>query len=215
MTTSTDSGSASDYGASGQPSTGSDGQQVGTFCKCGGSSKKKRESYGGIIAALQDNAARSGFQVHSYPENFAGIIAIQDLQEGQYSPGSDVGDQPPGGSIITNPITLLPEWIESPETKEGQLWFDTRQGRLFVYAQKQWHQTNGGDGLAVITDTPAVPPDGDSLIPGTFWWVRNDNNLYIFDGYYVMPNGHVTENPNVGGEPVWTADPMMEPFKPH
>lgn len=181
---------------------------VGVYA--GGSSKKKRESYGGIIAALQDNQVRSGLIPHSYPENFAGIIAaIQDIQAGQSKPGSDVGEQPPGGSIIINPITGLPEWIESPETKEGQLWFDTRQGRLFVYAEKGWHQTNGGDGIPIITDTPAVPPSGDSLIPGTFWWVRNDNNLYIFDGYYVMPNGHITEDPTVGGDPVWklVADP--------
>jgi len=219
VTTSTDSGSASDYSSSGQPSTGSDGQQVwnpsvGVYA--GGVSKKKRESYGGIIAALQDNAARSGLQMHSYPENFGGIIAaIQDLQEGQYRPGSDVGEQPPGGDIIINPITGLPEWIESNQTVEGQLWFDTRQGRLFVYAEKAWHQTNGGDGLAIITDTLAVPPDGDSLIPGTFWWVRNDNNLYIFDGYYVMPNGHITEDPNVGGDPVWklVADPNDGAFQ--
>ena len=47
----------------------------------------KRESYGGIIGALQDVAVASGFRTKAYPENFAGInAAIQDLALGQYKP---------------------------------------------------------------------------------------------------------------------------------
>ena len=43
--------------------------------------KVKRESYGGIIGALQDNAVAAGAVTRAYPENFAGIIAaIQDLE---------------------------------------------------------------------------------------------------------------------------------------
>ena len=45
---------------------------VGIYHKA---AKPKRESYGGIIGALQDNQARAGQVVKSYPENFAGIIA--------------------------------------------------------------------------------------------------------------------------------------------
>ena len=91
--------------------------------------KKKRESYGGIIGALQDDMARAGMVVKSYPENFAGIIAaIQDLAEAEYRPGSDTGPIPPGGNINID-INGFPIYIEGPNTQNGQLWFDTRQGR--------------------------------------------------------------------------------------
>ena len=72
--------------------------------------KNKRESYGGIIAALQDDLARAGNVVKSYPENFAGIIAaIQDLTASEYRPGSDIGDKPPGGDINIDIDTGFPD----------------------------------------------------------------------------------------------------------
>lgn len=164
--------------------------------------KKKRESYGGIIAALQDDQKRSGLLVKSYPENFAGIIAaIQDLTAAEYRPGSDTGEKPPGGEIIVDPNTGLPIWIEG-NTQNGQLWFDTRQGRLFVWVDDDWYQTNGADGIPIITDE-SIAPGLENIVPGQFWWDRLNLDLYIFDGTYLLPNGNSTTDPDAGGVPVW------------
>jgi len=172
---------------------------VGIYHKA---AKKKRESYGGIIAALQDDMARAGQVVKSYPENFAGIIAaIQDLTAAEYSPGSDVGPKPPGGDIHIDINTGLPEWIEG-DTQNGQLWFDTRQGRLFVWVDDDWYQTNGADGIPIITDDAAAP-SVENVVPGQFWWNRAENALYIFDGTYILADDSITTNPNAGGAPVW------------
>ena len=162
----------------------------------------KRESYGGIIAALQDNQARAGLVVKSYPENFAGIIAaIQDLAAGEYRPGSDIGDKPPGGDIQIDINTGLPEWIEG-NTQNGQLWFDTRQGRLFVWVEDDWYQTNGADGLPIVTDGGEAPSI-ENVVPGQFWWSRTNKSLYIFDGTYLLPNGSITTDPDANGQPIW------------
>ena len=203
MTTSYDV-EATDAGhGSAAPTRDADGNQVwnpsvGIYHK---PAKKKRESYGGIIGALQDDMARAGLVVKSYPENFAGIIAaIQDLTAGEYKPGSDIGDKPPGGDISID-INGFPIWIEG-DTQNGQLWFDTRQGRLFVWVEDDWYQTNGADGIPIITDDATVP-SVENIVPGQFWWDRGHNALYIFDGTYVLPDGTITLNPNAGGDPTW------------
>lgn len=189
---------------SGMPGRDADGLRtwnpsVGLYHK---PAKKKRESYGGVIAALQDEMVRSGAIVKAYPENFAGIIAaIQDLTASEYRPGSDAGEKPPGGEVIIDPNTGLPIWIEG-DTQNGQLWFDTRQGRLFVWVDDDWYQTNGADGIPIVTDS-SVPPDLENVIPGQFWWDRAGQILYIFDGTYILPNGSTTTDPNAGGSPIW------------
>ena len=94
-------------------------------------------SYGGIISALQDLQASKGGEIKAYPNNFAGIIAaIEDLQEflteGQLP---DVGAPPDGWEIIVNPDGSIDGGWQKPP-KDGQLWFDTRQGRLFIAIDK-------------------------------------------------------------------------------
>ena len=153
---------------------------------------KKRESYGGIIGALQDLQTDSGNTVKSYPENFAGIIAaIQDLTLAGKSPGSDTGDKPPGGDIIINPDTGVPDWIITEKPLNGQLWFDTRQGRLFVWEEDDWYQTNGADGLPIVTNDGNAP-GVDYVVPGQFWYDALNNNLYIYAG-----------ESHTDGTPVW------------
>ena len=154
MTTSYDEGQQTATGSA-MPGRDSEGLQtwnpsVGLHFKA---AAKKRESYGGIVGALQDLQSDSGATIKSYPENFAGIIAaIQDLTLAGKSPGSDTGEKPPGGDVIINPDTGFPEWIITEQPMNGQLWFDTRQGRLFVWQEDDWYQTNGADGLPIITD---------------------------------------------------------------
>ena len=161
----------------------------------------KRESYGGVIGALQDLHQESGNTIRSYPENFAGIIAaIQDLAISGKKPGSDTGEKPPGGDIHIDVDTGIPEWIITEEPLNGQLWFDTRQGRLFVWVEDDWYQTNGADGLPILTDD-SRPPAVGVVIPGQFWYDKGGNNLYIFSGDYVQADGSFSETPT--DKPVW------------
>lgn len=162
--------------------------------------KVKRESFGGVIGALQDQIATTGSTVKSYPENFAGIIAaIQDLKLGDYTPGSDTGNKPPGGDVIINDQGD-PEWIVTQPPVDGQLWFDTRQGRMFVWIVDNWYQTNGGDGIPIVTLT-STPPQVDYVVPGQMWYDKTNNNLFIFAGDYKDADNNI--GPNVDGVPVW------------
>ena len=163
----------------------------------------QRESYGGIVAALQDLMVQQGLTpIKSYPHNFAGIIAaIQDLAFGQHEVPVHPDVNPGGGTIIINPITGLPEWIDNPAKEDGLLWFDTRQGRLFVSIEGEWYQTNGADGLAYVThEVDATTPDP---VIGQFWWKGEEAKLYIFDGYWLDANNNVELNKPANGTPIW------------
>ena len=102
------------------------------------------QNYGGVVDALVDAQLRGGDrtrnEIEAYTSNFAGIIAaIQDLS---VNGNANVGPTPPG---------WVPDGTEDGEYPvikpvDGDLWFDTRQGRLFVYKDDNWYQTNGADG---------------------------------------------------------------------
>jgi len=185
-----------------QPTENSEGRltwnpSVGLYFK---PASRKRESYGGIIGAIQDQISNAGNDVKAYPENFAGIIsALQDLKLGEKEPGSNSGDKPPGGDVIINDEGQ-PEWIITEQPLDGQLWFDTRQGRMFVWVTDNWYQTNGGDGIPIVTPTPD-PPGLDYVVAGQLWYNKTDNELYIFAGDYEDDQGNI--GPNVDGTPVW------------
>jgi hypothetical protein len=128
------------------PSYNADGIQTwkpqpGEFYKYG---LTQRESYGGIIAAINDvMAAGSCGTPKSYPHNFAGIIAaLEDLAACMNAGNNiDIGVYPPNWEIIINGDgSIGGDWIKPPE--DGNLWFDTRQGRLFVSIDGQYWQTN-------------------------------------------------------------------------
>jgi len=206
VTTSYDSDQVQPAGiSSAMPEEGADGQltwnpSVGIYHR---PAYGKRESFGGIIGALQDSMYLSGTTPKSYPENFAGIIAaIQDLGITQYQPGSEAGPKPPGDSIDNsdpdNPILTPGDHVE------GQLWFDTRQGRLFVWADDgsgaAWTQTNGADGLPILSETE---PPKENLVPGQFWYDTANDTLYIFDGDFISPAGVVSTVSTAANIPVW------------
>jgi len=183
------------------PSENSNGHQtwnpsVGLYFK----SKPKAESYGGVIRALQDSIDENDSLVKAYPENYAGIIAaIQDLTFAQDKPGSSTGSLPPGDSIDnTDPANP----IYTPGAhKPGELWFDTRQGRLFTYTD-EWVQANGADGLPVLLDRP---PTGDAVVPGQLWWHTIEEVLYIFNGGWISESGAAVASDEVseGDTRVW------------
>ena len=151
--------------------------QPGEFYEYG---LKQRLSYGGIVAAVQDVKAAAACGIpKSYPNSFAGIIAALEDLAACINSGSniDVDEKPPGWEIIINPDGSIDgDWTVNP--KDGNLWFDTRQGRLFVSIDGQYWQTNGGDGLAYVDDgVPAQQP-----VIGSTWFDTANNILYVWTG---------------------------------
>ena len=70
----------------------------------------------------------------------------------------------------------------------GALWFDSNEGRLFVYASgndvsdPDWYQTNA-EALAITSE---VPPSGNGglnapPLDGTLWFNRLMGNLFVYD----------------------------------
>ena len=134
-------------------------------------------NYAGIITALNEGILLDGGRPKAYPHNFAGIIAaIKDLEQAKAQlPPVEIAPIPPGSEIDGGGDLNI---IVEPE--EGALWFDTRQGRLFVAIDNEWWQTNGADGLAYIRDFDTNPPPVDDVLPGQFWFDPVAGNLYIW-----------------------------------
>jgi len=133
------------------------------------------DSYQGIIDAFNTLRESQGEEKRGYDPNYRGIIeAILDLKK--WGQAGD-GDYPPGwvpeydndGNVIGG------EWNPSPDN--GTLWFDERQGRLFVWVDDGFYQTNGGDGLPHVGENPP-----SSEVPGSFWFNSSTQVLYIYDG---------------------------------
>lgn len=186
------------------PSRNSEGYQVwnpsvGNYFK---PASNERESYGGVVGALQDQIASQNGVVKAYPPSFAGIIAaIKELTFTLTDTPVDPDVKPPGGEIGIdaegNPI-----WIEIEAPRDGELWFDTRQGRLFIAWEGEYFQTNGADGLAVVTNTTEPP---QSPVIGQFWWDITTSSLYIFDGFWRDINGEIDGIWSEGATPIWRA----------
>lgn len=150
-------------------------------------------SYGGVISALKDLQASQGGTLKTYPNNFAGIIAaiedlMQYLQEGTLP---DVGAPPDGWEIIVNGDGSIDGgWQKPPQ--DGQLWFDTRQGRLFIAIDKEWVQTNGADGVAHVGPNPPTNPP----VIGQSWLDVDTGLFYIYVGeglwQAVVSDGDIT-----------------------
>lgn len=157
----------------------------------------QRESYGGIIGALNDNIETQGGVNKAYPHNFAGIIAaIEDLTYTQKEVPVTPEVKPPGGDIDPN----TGEWVWGTVPRNGELWYDTRQGRLFIALDGEYYQTNGADGLAQIT-TDGVAPTNPVI--GQFWWDTGTQDLYIFDGFWMDPDGNPQGNKEPGYTAIW------------
>ena len=131
------------------------------------------QSYGGVVSALQDLQASKGDTPKAYPNNFAGIIAaVEDLQEYLIEGTLPEVDAPPDGwQVITNPDgSYGGGWQDPP--KDGTLWFDIRQGRMFIAIDNEFYQTNGADGLASVGPNPPTT----AVIGST--WINSDTGLF-------------------------------------
>ena len=188
-----------------QPNVNSEGQQVwkpsvGAYFSPG---KENAESFGGIVTAIQDQIASQGAVVKAYPYSFAGIIsALQDLTFAVESPpGSNIGPKPDGGDVVID-ANGDPQFNYSTAPVDGTLWFDTRQGRLFIAFENEWYQTNGADGLAIVTTT-STAPSASNLALGQMWFDAATDILYIFDGQYTEANGSIVTTPTATTVPLW------------
>ena len=133
------------------------------------------ENYGGIIDALNTVSVFNGNAAYGYNKNYDGIIqAILAL--GRLG-DAGTGEYPPGWEVITDDDGNIigGDWVQPPAN--GELWFDTRQGRLMVYVDDNFYQTNGADVLTVVSDTQ---PDGE--VPGALWYNPSTGSLFIYDG---------------------------------
>jgi len=126
-------------------------------------------NFADLITAINLKRVENYQLPKEYPANWAGLVAaVLDLNWGQAA----TGPQPPTWNETSDTFV--------PAPSEGALWYDTRQGRLFVYAHGDWYQTNGGDGYATLKDSTS--PNPSTSLAGQFWLDPLSNNLYIFNG---------------------------------
>ena len=150
-------------------------------------------SYGGVVSAIQDLQASKGDTVKAYPNNFAGIIAaLEDLQVYLVEGFVPETNAPPAGweVIQDEDGNWGGSWQDPPP--DGALWFDKRQGRLFIAIDGEYYQTNGGDGLASVGPEPPTNPP----VVGSSWLDTDTGVLYIYTGggtwQAVVSSGDIT-----------------------
>ena len=159
--------------------------------------------FGSIVRALQAQQAAAGQTIKEYPYNFQGITeAIRDQTAFQnQNPGADIGPSPSMGDVTIDE-NGDPVFTYSANPLDGDLWFDTRQGRMFIAFENDWYQTNGGDGLVIVTAS-ATPPAATNLAIGQQWFNSTDGILYIFAGQYQETDGTIVTTPTATTVPVW------------
>ncbi len=136
------------------------------------------DNYAGIIQALGQVRADAGEKQKYFPPNYQGIIdAILDMTKAWS--GATPGDYPPGWNPIYDDDgnVIGGNWAPGYEPAQGNLWFDERQGRLMVYVDDAYYQTNGADVLTRVQNTQPQPD-----VPGALWYNPDTDDLYLFDG---------------------------------
>jgi hypothetical protein len=124
-----------------------------------------------------------------------GVITSGGLQAGTnvaftYAPGKTIINT---SAVLSGGAIAVSVQDTAPIGVEGTLWYDTNQGRLFVYASGDWYQTNA-DALAIKS---AYAPSGTGLNApardGLLWYNTQIGSLFIFDattsGWYETAPG--------------------------
>ncbi|HAW77690.1 MAG TPA: hypothetical protein DCW74_18390 [Alteromonas australica] len=143
---------------------------------------KHQHNFRGIVEAVEDIIFTvSGLGTTSYSRcadgyeyNFKGIVQVlEDLNT------SISGIIAGSGGDGTNTIIVGPSGVVNPSS--GNLWFDTNQGRLFVWASDNWYQTNA-EAIALFSDTPPSP-SGLQAPPrdGSLWYNTNTGSLFVYE----------------------------------
>ena len=114
--------------------------------------------------------------------NATGTGSVTVLYSGMVAVISGTDTQGGGGGAS---VTVSGEPAAGYNT--GSLWFDTNEGRLFVYASggsvsdPAWYQTNA-EGIALISD---VPPSGTGFNApprqGSIWFNTMMGSLFVYD----------------------------------
>ena len=158
----------------------------------------------GVIEAIKEAQARAGGTGdQGYPPNTWGVIkALQDLDvNGNVIIDDSPPNWAPGEGGTNNENT---GWYPTTEPQNGTLWYDTRQGRLYVWSDDNWYQTNGADGYAIVSPTPPENP-----VKGQFWVDSgNSYSLYVFTTEPVDINrglilGTITDANTVAYQEAW------------
>ena len=134
------------------------------------------DGYSGVTDALSNLVLRNGSVAKDYQPNFQGIVdGINDISR-EWS-GAQPGVYPPGWATSESDGVTTGEYVNAPTN--GQLWFDTRHGRLMVYVEDGFYQANGADVLTRVSNTQ---PTTVQSIEGALWYQPSTTNLYLFDG---------------------------------
>ena len=129
-----------------------------------------------------------GTLTKSYPPNFQGITEAL----------ADVADMLQGHlarTITWPPSSGAPAPGSGPnQAADGSLWFDARQGRLFVKEGGQWYQTNGAESMVHVGPTPPQDPISGHWLErmGQQWFCTTDARTFIY-----------IDEPFAQGEPGW------------
>jgi hypothetical protein len=132
----------------------------------------------GFIDAINAKRHANGLLERAYDANWGGAIAaIQELNYGFV----DVGQKPAQYEYTyAEDGTTITGVYKARTVGNGSLWFDTRQGRMFVYfddgTTDGWYQTNGGDGYTIVS--PNAPT---TEITGVSWFDTTNNKFYVWD----------------------------------
>jgi len=139
------------------------------------SSARSARSFRGAIDAVNVVRQKQELGKIECDDNWNGLIkAILSLNS---IGGVPIGELPPQWDIIIDPETGNPiGGIQGP-VEDGQLWFDVRQGRLFIFMGDGWFQTNGADGITAVQEEP---PQGPPI--GSYWYNTTNGVLYMWDG---------------------------------
>jgi len=177
-----------------------------------------RDGYGyvSILRAIERLILmRSPTLPNQYQANFEGITrALWDLGtvlSGVVPPPatSVIGPQPPGWSSTSQAYNA------GATPSDGSFWYDTRQGRLFVSAQGEWHQTNGAENFVHLGPTPPAREAS-----GAIWFDTRQGVTFVYcdsvtaageAGWYQMNGGGVGQaNKALGQLTNVTEDPIVD-----
>jgi hypothetical protein len=182
-------------------------------------------NFGGLVRALEDlNASISGIAPGVvggsgiYITESGGVSVVNAdygvITSGGLSAGTNVAfTYIPGQTVINTSATLSGAAVAvnvqgtAPLGVEGTLWYDTNQGRLFVYASGDWLQTNA-DAFAI---KGAYAPSGTGLNAptrdGLLWYNTQIGTLFIYDA---VTSGWYEAAPGDKGASYSTGAPIPE-----